>query len=132
MFKNLSIKARLIFIMSFMSVMLLGGAAIGLYGINENGKGIETIYEDRPVPLMDLGLIIDMANRIRPNAVITANAGMPGVAEAANAETLMLDGEIDKLWAKYMGTPLIPEEKQLADTFDSKWKTYQTSRNVTL
>jgi methyl-accepting chemotaxis protein len=132
MFNNLSIRARLIFIMSFMSVMLLGGAAIGLYGISENGKGIETIYEDRTVPLMDLGLIIDMANRTRTNAVVTANAGMPGVAEAANAETLMLDGEIDKLWAKYMGTTLTPEEKQLADAFASQWKTYQTSRNVTL
>ena len=132
MFKNLSIKARLIFIMSFMSVMLLGGAAIGLYGISENGKGIETIYEDRTVPLVDMGLIIDMVNRIRTNAVITANAGMPGVAEAANAETLMLDGEIDKLWTKYTGTTLTPDEKVLADNFGSQWKTYQASRNVTL
>ncbi|HUX32213.1 MAG TPA: methyl-accepting chemotaxis protein, partial [Thiobacillus sp.] len=132
MFKNLSIKARLIFIMSFMSVMLLGGAAIGLYGISENGKGIKTIYEDRTVPLMDLGRIIDMVNRTRANTIITANAGMPGVAEAANAETLMLDGEIDKLWAKYMSATLTPEEKQLTDAFAPQWKSYQTSRNVTL
>ncbi|HJX57502.1 MAG TPA: methyl-accepting chemotaxis protein, partial [Thiobacillus sp.] len=50
----------------------------------------------------------------------------------ANADTLLLDTEIDKLWAKYMGTTLAPEEKQLAEAFTSQWKTYQTSRNVTL
>ncbi|MDP2111447.1 MAG: MCP four helix bundle domain-containing protein, partial [Thiobacillus sp.] len=132
MFKNLSIKARLIFIMSFMSVMLLGGAAIGLYGINENGKGIETIYEDRTVPLVDMGLIIDMVNRIRTNAVIAANATAPDAARNANADTLLLDTEIDKLWTKYMGTTLTPEEKQLTDAFAPQWKTYQASRNVTL
>jgi len=132
MFKNLSIKARLVFIMSFMSVMLLGGAAIGLYGISENGKGIETIYEDRTVPLMDMGLIIDMVNRIRTHAVVAASATAPDAAKNANAATLLLDTDVDKLWAKYMGTPLIPEEKQLAEAFTSQWKTYQTSRNVTL
>ncbi len=86
MFENLSIKARLIFIVSFVSVLLLGGAAIGLYGITENGKGLETVYEDRTVPLVDLGLVIDMVNRIRTNMVITVNAGMPEVAEAARTE----------------------------------------------
>ncbi len=132
MFSNLSIKTRLIFIMSFMTTLLLGGAVIGLYGISENGKGIKAVYEDRTVPLVDLGLIIDMVNRIRTNAVVIVNAGLPEVAEAANAETIVLDGEIGKLWTKYISTQLTPDEKLLADEFNSKWKTYQTSRNATL
>jgi methyl-accepting chemotaxis protein len=132
MFENLSIKARLIFIMAFMSVLLLGGAAMGLYGIGENEKGIKGVYEDRTVPLVDLGLVIDMVNRIRTNAIIMANAGLPEVAEAAHVEIQVLDGEIDKLWTKYISTRLTPNEQQLADEFNSRWKTYQASRNVTL
>jgi methyl-accepting chemotaxis protein len=132
MLENLSIKMRLIFIMSLMSVLLLGGAAIGLYGITENGKGLETVYEDRTVPLTDLGRIIDMVNRIRTNTVITVNAGMPEVAEAASAESLALDGEINTLWAKYTGTRLTPDERKLADDFNSRWKAYQASRDVSL
>ena len=132
MFENLSIKARLIFIVSFVSVLLLGGAAIGLYGITENGKGLETVYEDRTVPLVDLGLVIDMANRIRTNMVITVNAGMPEVAEAARTESLALDGEIDTLWTKYTGSRLTADERRLADDFSSRWKAYRASRDATL
>jgi len=132
MFKNMSIKARLIFILSFLSVLLLGIGLIGLNGINKNEAALKGVYEDRTIPLVDLGLVIDMVNRIRTNAVIAANALTPDVAENANSDTLMLDGEIDKLWVKYMATTLTPEEGQLAETFASRWKTYQTSRNVTL
>lgn len=132
MFNNLSIKARLNLIMLFMSALLLGGAVIGLYGISENGKGIKAVYEDRTVPLVDLGRIIDMVNRIRTNTVVIVNAGLPEVAEAAHAETLVLDREIDKLWAKLISSRLSPDEKLLTDEFNSQWKTYQTSRDVTL
>ena len=132
MFKNLSIMARLIFILSFLSALLLVIGIIGLNGMSKTEAGLKTVYEDRTVPLMDLGLIIDMANRIRTHAVVAASATAPDAARNANADTLLLDTEIDKLWAKYMGTTLTPEEKQLAEAFTSQWKTYQTSRNVTL
>ena len=132
MFKNLSIKVRLIFILSFLSALLVVIGLIGLNGMSKSETGLKTVYEDRTVPLMDLGLVIDMANRIRTNAVIAANASAPGVAQNANADTLALDAEIDKLWTKYMSTTLTPEEKALADNFGSQWKTYQASRNVTL
>jgi methyl-accepting chemotaxis protein len=81
---------------------------------------------------MDLGLVIDMANRIRTNAVVAANAQKPEIAQKANADVISLDAEIDKLWKKYTGTSLTPDEKKLADSFNSQWKIYQISRNVTL
>jgi len=132
MFENLSIKTRLIFILGFMSTLLLAIGIIGLSGMSKTEVGLKTVYEDRTVPLMDLGLVIDMANRIRTNAVIAANASAPGVAQKANADTLALDADIAKLWAKYMATTLTAEEKTLADAFGAQWKTYQVSRNVTM
>ncbi|MDP2056903.1 MAG: MCP four helix bundle domain-containing protein, partial [Thiobacillus sp.] len=135
MFKSLSIKVRLVFILSFLSVLLLVIGIIGLSGMSKTEAGLKTVYEDRTVPLMDLGLIIDMANRVRTNAVIAANAPWAGtneVAKNANADTLLLDAKIDKLWKKYTNTFLTPDEKALVDDFNSQWKIYQTSRNVTL
>lgn len=132
MFGNLSIKARLTFILGFLAVLLLVVGVIGLSGMSKTEAGLKTVYEDRTVPLMDLGLIIDMANRIRTNAVTAANAPWADVAKKANADTLQLDAKIDTLWKKYAGTVLTPEEKTLVDSFNSQWKTYQASRDVTM
>jgi len=55
MFKNLSIKARLIFILAFLSALLLMVGIIGLSGMSKTEAGLKTVYEDRTVPLMDLG-----------------------------------------------------------------------------
>ena len=94
--------------------------------------GLRSVYEDRTVPLMDLGLVIDMVNRGRTNAVVAANALTPEVAGKANEDTISLDGEIDTLWKKYIATYLTPDEKKLADNFGQQWKSYQASRNITM
>jgi len=132
MFKNLSIKARLVFILTFLSALLLVIGLIGLNGMSKAEAGLKTVYEDRTVPLVDLASIIDMVNRIRTHAVIAAGAPEPAVAEKQNADTLLLDAEIDTLWTKYMATTHTPDEAQLAAAFASQWKAYQASRSVTL
>jgi methyl-accepting chemotaxis protein len=131
-FENLSIKARLIFISAFMAVMLIVGGFMGLGGMAKTLSGMKAVYEDRTVPLIDLANILDMVNRIRTHAVIAASAPEPAVAQQQNADTLVLDAEIETIWTKYMGTVLTPDEEKLADAFASQWKVYQASRNVTL
>ncbi|MES2143874.1 MAG: MCP four helix bundle domain-containing protein, partial [Pseudomonadota bacterium] len=54
------------------------------------------------------------------------------VANKANADTQQLDVEINKLWAKYTRTAMISDEKTLADSFNTQWKAYTTSRDVTM
>ena len=129
---NLKISTRLSMLIGILSALLMVVGAIGLFGISQSNAALKTVYEDRTAPLMDLGLIIDMVNRIRTNAVIASSASKPEVAEKANADTLSLDSAIDKRWKKYISTVLTPQEKQLADTFTSQWGTYQTSRNTTM
>ncbi|MEW5967800.1 MAG: methyl-accepting chemotaxis protein [Pseudomonadota bacterium] len=130
--RNLSIKTRLTAILVFMAALLVAIGAIGIVGMDKTEAGLKTVYEDRTVPLVDLALILDMANRIRTNAVVASNAADPAVARQQNADTLTLDAEIDKLWTKYTGTVLTPEEEKLAHAFAGEWKAYQASRNVTL
>lgn len=132
MLNDMKIATRLWFLLASLLVLAMAIGGVGLSGMHKSTEGLHTVYEDRTVPLMDLGLIIDMANRIRTHAVVAAGASRPDVAEKANADTVSLDGEIDKLWEKYIATYLTPEEKRLADNFSQQWKTYQASRNITL
>ncbi|MCR4297948.1 MAG: methyl-accepting chemotaxis protein [Gallionella sp.] len=132
MLNNMKISTRLIFFMTLLLVLAIVLGVVGIVGMSKANDGLRSVYEDRAVPLMDLGLVIDMVNRVRTNAVVAANALAPEVAGKANEDTLSLDGEIDNLWKKYTATFLTPEEKQLADNFGQQWKSYQASRNVTL
>jgi methyl-accepting chemotaxis protein len=132
LFKNFNIKSRLAAVIAIMAVLMLVIGGMGLLGMSKANEGLRTVFEDRTTPLMDLGLIIDMANRVRTNAVIAANAPKPEVAVKASADTVTLDDEIAKLWTKYIATTLTPEEKQLTDSFGSQWKTYVESRSRTM
>src|SRR3569623_1403324 len=132
MFGNLTIKSRLVVLISFMAALLLVIGGIGLSGMSKTDAGLKTVYEDRTVPLMDLGRIIDMANRNRTNALIAAPATWADVAIKANEDTQQLDVEINKLWTKYTRTSMTPDEKALADSFNTQWITYTTSRDVTM
>ncbi|MFP5384267.1 MAG: Tar ligand binding domain-containing protein, partial [Gammaproteobacteria bacterium] len=51
MFKNLTIKARLIFVLSFLSLLLLGIGYTGLFGISQTNDGLRSVYEDRLIPM---------------------------------------------------------------------------------
>jgi methyl-accepting chemotaxis protein len=132
MFSSLTIKTRLTLLVLLLSVLLVAVGVLGLAGMNGSNQGLKTVYEDRTVPLMDLGKIIDKINLVRLNAVVVSNASNQDVVKDAVSKTALLDKEIDEIWAKYMATTLTPEEKKLADAFGQEWKTYQESRDVTL
>ncbi|MDP1594672.1 MAG: methyl-accepting chemotaxis protein [Gallionella sp.] len=132
MLNNMKISSRLIAMLVSLLVLVVVVGGVGLVGMSKVNDGLHTVYDDRTVPLMDLGLIIDMANRIRTNAVIAANAIQTENAVKANTDTVKLDGEIDTLWKKYIATTLTTEEKQLADNFGQQWKIYRESRDVTM
>ncbi|MDP1733932.1 MAG: methyl-accepting chemotaxis protein [Sulfuritalea sp.] len=129
---DMSIKAKLGSVMTLMALLLLAIGALGLYGINTSNHGLQTVYEDRTVPLMDLGKIIDKINLVRLNAVSASNATSQDVVKDAVAKTQQRDKEIAELWTKYVATTLTPEEKLLADAFGKQFKAYQESRDITM
>jgi methyl-accepting chemotaxis protein len=131
MFSNLTIRTRLIFLITLLSVLLVTIGTLGLSGMSGSNHGLQTVYEDRTVPLMDLGKIIDKINLVRLNAVTASNASNQDIVKEAVSKTQQRDKEIEELWNKYMATTLTPEEKKLADAFGQQWKTYRESRDIT-
>ncbi|MFA5242465.1 MAG: methyl-accepting chemotaxis protein [Sulfuricella sp.] len=132
MFSSLMIKTRLTLLVTLLFVLLIAVGVLGLNGMNGSNQGLKTVYEDRTVPLVDLGKIIDKINLMRLNALSASNAGNQDVVTGAISEVKQLDREIGELWSKYMATTLTPEEKKLADAFGQQLKSYQESRDVTM
>ena len=54
MFTNTSIKFRLMFVISILSMLMIGIGALGLYGFNHSNEGLKSVYEDRTVPSVQL------------------------------------------------------------------------------
>jgi methyl-accepting chemotaxis protein len=117
MFKNLTIKSRLIFIIGLLSVFLTSIGILGLYGISHSNEGLRSVYEDRTVALGQLDTIIRalLRNRIAVNNSLL----FPSDENVKNQLEKMAENKalIDKNWDAYMATYLTPEEKVIAGDF---------------
>ncbi len=132
MLNNMTIKSRLIFVISFLSLLLAIVGSLGMYSLNETNKSFKGVYEDRTVPLGDLGMILDRMQRVRLNAAISAYARKPELVKERQNMTDQRDAEIASFWQKYMATRFVPEEASIAENFINQWRIYTESRNRTM
>jgi methyl-accepting chemotaxis protein len=117
MFKNLTIKARLIFVLSFLSLMILGIGVLGLWGLNQANEAARTIYEDRLIPL---GQIDEIQALILANRLAISNAVLTPTEDVIRRNTRLVEDNIRRItvvWDDYMKTYLTVEEERLADQF---------------
>ncbi|MBU1979331.1 MAG: MCP four helix bundle domain-containing protein [Gammaproteobacteria bacterium] len=117
MFNNLSIKSRLLFMIGFMSVLLIGIGIYGLYGMAKSNEGLKMVYEDRTVPMGQLDTIVRALLR---NRIANANAINDPTPASIQKFTTEIESNIElitKTWDAYMATTLTAEEKILADKF---------------
>ena len=125
MFKNLTIRTRLIFLIAFLSIVLAVIGFIGLRGMSHANDGLRSVYLDRAVPLGQIAEISDlMAENIR-------QLHLAGMHDPRMEESKLHDhpismhtekveqniAEIGKMWEAYMASYLTPEEKKLADEY---------------
>ncbi|MFO8141382.1 MAG: MCP four helix bundle domain-containing protein [Marinobacter sp.] len=117
MFKNLSVKIKLSILIGLLSLLLIAIGGIGLYGMNQTVAGLKTVYQDRTVPLADLGSIRRylLLNRMDVNAML-----MDPDPEFIRQRTNLVESNIQSittLWDKFVATKLTPEETRLAEQF---------------
>ena len=77
MFKNFSIKARLIFVVSFLSLLLALFGAVGLTSLQQTNSALKSLYEDRVVALGQLAQVTTAVESGR-YAIATAIVGDSG------------------------------------------------------
>jgi methyl-accepting chemotaxis protein-1 (serine sensor receptor) len=114
MFKNLTIKTRLIFVILLLGLELIVGAVVGLVSLGHANEDLRSLYANRLVCLGQLDKIVRAldANQLALAQALTADEGetarlLEGIER--NKKT------IDQQWAAYTATELTPDEQQLAD-----------------
>ncbi len=117
LFKNMSVKARLIFLSVFLVVGLVGIGAYGMFGISRANDGMLNIYQGHTVPL---GQITEIQRMLLQNRLRIAVSLITPTAEEIKKNTDDIEKnieEIGKIWKAFTDTQLAPEEKKLADKF---------------
>ncbi|RSZ59488.1 HAMP domain-containing protein [Massilia atriviolacea] len=123
MFKNVTIKARLIFVIGVLSAVSLAIGLIGLRNLSVTNASLKTVYEDR---LVAAGMLAEVLTLIQQNqnTLAMAVSGDPAGMPAASSEVEQRVQSITALWGKYMETYLTAEEKTLAAKFAASRETF--------
>lgn len=128
-------KSRLVFGIVFLFLLLacLGSiGSLGMYGLDQTNNSFKEVYEDRAVPLVDLGLILDRMQQERLAAVTSVYGRNAEIVNAQIKLIQQLDNEIVNIWQKYMATKLTIEEVKLVEDFKQQWKLFLDSHNRTM
>ena len=113
MFKNMKVGVRLGLGFLATVILLTIISLIGITSLKEANENIETMYNDRVVPLKQLSIIADSYAVNIIDAVNKANAGIMSAEEALKAVQEAVQ-QIKKEWAAYMATKLTIEEEKLS------------------
>jgi PAS domain S-box-containing protein len=117
MLKNLTIKSRLIFLLSFLVAFLLGVQMLGLFGMSSAIEGLKTVYQDRVIPLKQVGRIESLLLHNRVAITATLLTPTPEVIEKNTAIIEKNIDEITRAWVSYTTTYMTTEENRLAADF---------------
>jgi methyl-accepting chemotaxis protein len=122
MFNNLTVKTRLFCLIGLMSLLATLLSVGGLYGMKKSNDGLQTVYMNRTVPLVDLAEIKMMLLSNR-TAVLT---GFSYPEEIPNQHKNIKDNidAIITMWEVYTALPLAPEENALTERFMSAQKPF--------
>ena len=112
MIKNLRIGAKLFLLVSLLSLFLAAVGLIGLQGMAAGDAALDTVYNDRVVPLRDLKVIAAMyADNIVDTVHKARNGTLPYNQAIRNIDTAT--DTIRAKWQAYLATYLVDEEKRL-------------------
>ena len=109
---SLSIKARLTLLVAGLLVLLLMSSASTVLRLKASNAALETVYNDRVVPLKQLKTVADgygvglaaTAQKVSVGAM-PASVGAKAIADA--------EDRIHAAWKDYTSTYLVPKEKEL-------------------
>lgn len=128
---NVNIGVRLFMLMGLAALVALLLAAVGVGGLAASKESLRSVYEDRMLPVQQLGRIsqLMLSNRLLLQsslieARINIDINSRGIlvldrkvaADVANAIEINI-GKIDALWRDYASSALQPAERTLANQF---------------
>ncbi|MFN3790755.1 methyl-accepting chemotaxis protein [Massilia sp.] len=116
LFNQLSIKLRLLLVLSLLGIELVIGATVGLFSLGQANDELHSLYADR---LVRLGQLDQIVRRLNSNQFLASEAL---TADAGQVPALLDDIErnkavIDEQWKAYAGPGLAGPEREAAERF---------------
>ena len=122
---NMTIRSRLIIMISFLSLIAAGSGMLGLQGMRHANDGLKTVYEDRALVLERVARIDALLLQNRLSLALAITDPMVDIkAEAVAMERNAAD--IDRTWAACAALAQLPEERRVAATFGTAWAKMRT------
>ncbi|MBD8543896.1 Tar ligand binding domain-containing protein [Oxalobacteraceae sp. CFBP 8761] len=113
MFKHLSIKSRLIFVIAFLAVELIAGAVIGIYNLGTANAELKQMYDRRLVGLSQAGEVTQLitANQLTVAKAVTMD---DAAQRSAAMDTVQAtSATINQLWGQFTQIPMSEKERAL-------------------
>lgn len=109
---NLKVGQKIYLILGLLSIVAISIGILGLIGISNADSSLQTVYEDRVIPLKQLKTVSDMyavnivdtCHKVR-NGNLTWTEGIKNLDDATSA--------IKKEWNAYISTKLVEKEEKL-------------------
>lgn len=113
--RGMKIRTKLLMLVGILSIVAIFVGAYGLYGINQTRLGLETVYNDRVIPLEQLKQVSDLyaVNIVDTSHKVLAKT-LTWEQGSANIEEALK--HTDEVWTAYINTKLTPEEQALIDS----------------
>lgn len=113
--RGMKIRTKLLTLVGILSIVAIFVGAYGLYGINQTRLGLETVYNDRVIPLEQLKQVSDLyaVNIVDTSHKVLAKT-LTWEQGSANIEEALK--HTDVVWTAYINTKLTPEEQALIDS----------------
>ncbi|MBQ5965783.1 methyl-accepting chemotaxis protein [Massilia sp. ZL223] len=124
MFKHLSIKSRLVFVIGFLAVELIAGAVIGLVNLGVANAELKQMYDQRLVALGRVGQVIQLVTTNQLNVAKAISIEDAGVRTALMNEVDANASLITRLWDEYKASDLDDDERAMADAFAEARKAF--------
>ena len=115
--RNLKISVRLTILIGILSLLLIAIGSIGLLGISRSNDALQTVYEDRTVPMGQIAEIQRQLLRNRLAIAVALVTPTPEVIAPAVAEVEANTATISTVWEAFMATATTAEEARLAKKF---------------
>ena len=116
MLKNLTIKTRLVFVLSFLALQLILGAALGLISLKIANDDNHIAVQDGMTAMGALDIVARKLIRVQTSVALAITGSPDEVKKLTDGITENMT-TLDTAWTKYRAIPMSAEEKQMGDDF---------------
>ncbi|MEX5744073.1 methyl-accepting chemotaxis protein [Massilia sp. X63] len=126
MLKNLTIKTRLILVISFLAAELVIGAVIGLVNLNTANAELRNLHDNRVVSVNELGRVLQLITANQLLVATSTDVADPGKRSALMDKVDANIAAVNAAWKSYAATSQTPEEAEIAGKFVEARKLFLT------